>query len=155
MGLNQNNVPIINEILNKVTAYCEKKWLVIQRRHNGFETSFNRTWREYSTGFGSLRGDFWIGLETISKLTKQRTYELLIELTDWSDQFFIAKYDQFQISDEDDFYRLSISGSYKGNASKGKFLKILLYLTITIKKIIFSLQFNKDFLEDSYFGILN
>jgi ficolin len=110
---------MINEILKKVTTYCENQWLVIQRRQNGFETSFNKTWHEYSTGFGSLRGDFWIGLETISKLTKQRAYELVIELTDWSDQFFIAKYDHFEVSDEEDFYRLSISGSFKGNASKG------------------------------------
>ena len=78
-------------ILNKVAVYCEFGWLVIHQRLKGFETNFNRTWKDYSLGFGSLKSDFWLGLEIVHRLTQQRPYELIVELTDWSDQLFIAK----------------------------------------------------------------
>ena len=112
-------IPFNSEIIeNKVPVYCEDNWLVIQQRHNGFQTNFNRSWHEYSNGFGSLKGDFWLGLETISRLTLQKPYELIIELVDWSGNYFYAHYENFQISDEQDFYRLSLSGFYNGNASQ-------------------------------------
>lgn len=118
---------MFNGATNKINVYCENKWLVMQQRLNAFETNFNRTWREYMIGFGSLRGDFWLGLEIVHRLTQQQPYELLIELTDWSDQVFIARYDNFQLGSEEDFYRLSLSGVFSGNASQ-------------------------DFLEDAYYG---
>ena len=80
-----------SQILNKIAVYCEYGWLVIQQRSKGFETNFNRTWKDYSLGFGSLKGDFWLGLEIVHRLTQQRAHELLIELTDWSDQTFLAQ----------------------------------------------------------------
>jgi hypothetical protein len=119
---------MLNSITNRVAVYCENNWLVVQQRQHGFEVNFNRTWREYAHGFGSLRQDFWLGLEIMHRLTQQRPYELLIELTDWSDQVFIARYENFQVSSEFDFYRLSLSGVYSGNASK-------------------------DFLDDAYYGL--
>lgn len=78
-------------ILNKVAVYCEFGWLVIHQRLKGFETNFNRSWKDYSLGFGSLKSDFWLGLEIVHRLTQQKPHELLVELTDWSDQLFIAK----------------------------------------------------------------
>lgn len=45
-------------------------WTVIQRRKIGL-TSFNRDWRQYKSGFGSIRGDFWLGNEHIFRLTRQ------------------------------------------------------------------------------------
>lgn len=119
---------VVSTLVDKMTFYCEDKWLVIQQRQNGFDTNFNRTWREYSQGFGSLRSDFWIGLDIVSKLTQKQPYELLVELTDWSNEVFVAKYDHFEVGNEEDFYRLSLSGSYSGNASH-------------------------DFIEDVYYGL--
>jgi len=103
---------------NKVPVYCEDNWLVIQQRHNGFHTSFNRSWHEYSNGFGSLKSDFWLGLEAISRLTLHQPHELFIELVDWSGNYFYAHYENFQVGDQQDFYRLSLSGFYNGNASQ-------------------------------------
>ncbi len=38
-------------------------WTIVQRR--GFEgdyrEDFNKTWKEYVKGFGSLNGDYWLG----------------------------------------------------------------------------------------------
>lgn len=45
-------------------------WTLIQRRKIGL-TSFNRDWKQYKNGFGSIRGDFWLGNEHIFRLTRQ------------------------------------------------------------------------------------
>jgi hypothetical protein len=37
---------------------------VVQRRHNG-NVNFQRNYKEYTDGFGSLQGDFWLGLEKL------------------------------------------------------------------------------------------
>lgn len=45
-------------------------WTLIQRRKVGL-TSFNRDWKQYKSGFGSIRGDFWLGNDNIFRLTRQ------------------------------------------------------------------------------------
>lgn len=45
-------------------------WTLIQRRKIGL-TSFNRDWKQYKNGFGSIRGDFWLGNDHIFRLTRQ------------------------------------------------------------------------------------
>lgn len=39
------------------------------RRGPEYAISFNRTWDEYLWGFGSIEGDYWLGLEHIHLLT--------------------------------------------------------------------------------------
>lgn len=140
-----------SNVIKEQTVLCENKWLVIQSRQNAFETSFNRTWQEYSDGFGYPRGDFWLGLKTLSSLTKRRPYMLVIELTDWSDQVFVAQYEQFEVGSEQDFFRLSLSDKYVGNASRdflddvyyGKFLTLLgYYLSIFSGGFCFKKKYN-------------
>lgn len=128
-NLNPNTQQKVGTLYKKQTVLCESQWLIIQQRLNGFETSFNRSWGEYVTGFGSLRSDFWAGLELISQLTQRRAHKLHIELTDWSDQTFYAQYERFEIGNEDDYYRLSLSSDFSGNASR-------------------------DQIDDAYFGML-
>lgn len=47
-------------------------WTLIQRRKIGL-LSFNRDWKNYKSGFGSIRGDFWLGNDHIVRLTRQPT----------------------------------------------------------------------------------
>lgn len=58
-------------------VYCDMEnngggWTVIQRRKIGL-TSFNHDWKQYKNGFGTIRGDFWLGNEHIFRLTRQPT----------------------------------------------------------------------------------
>lgn len=47
-------------------------WTVIQRRKSGL-VSFYRDWKQYKQGFGSIRGDFWLGNEHIHRLSRRPT----------------------------------------------------------------------------------
>ena len=94
-------------------------WSVIMNRiaHRTMEESLNftRPMRDYKIGFGSPNGDFWIGLETIHRLSKLRNYELLIELENFEGNKSLARYKNFYIEGEDTGYRLHVSG-YSGDA---------------------------------------
>ncbi|XP_077973463.1 uncharacterized protein LOC120337177 isoform X3 [Styela clava] len=54
-------------------------WTVFQRRMDGTE-DFYRGWDEYANGFGEKDKEMWLGLETIHQLTKNRSYELRVDL---------------------------------------------------------------------------
>ncbi|TKS74359.1 Angiopoietin-related protein 4 [Collichthys lucidus] len=64
-------------VLCEMTA--EGGWTVIQKRHDGSQ-NFNQLWETYKRGFGSLNGEFWLGLENIHSLSKQGQYILRVEL---------------------------------------------------------------------------
>ncbi|CAK8686892.1 unnamed protein product [Clavelina lepadiformis] len=58
-------------------VYCDmelvstkKGWTTIQRRMNG-KVNFNRGWDDYVRGFGNPRGEYWLGLENIYRLSRQ------------------------------------------------------------------------------------
>ncbi len=103
-------------------VYCEmdsdsdatEGWTVIQRRQDGSEDFF-RSWQEYKDGFGDVGGEHWIGLRLIHGLTNRRKYRLRIEMEDWDGKWWQAEYDHFFLDDEDQNYRLHVSG-FHGNA---------------------------------------
>lgn len=79
-------------------------WIVIQQRINGKE-DFQRNWANYSAGFGSFNGDFFLGLEKIHRLTSAHRHELYIYVED-NDYYDFARYDRFEVAGEDTSYRL-------------------------------------------------
>ncbi|XP_075882665.1 angiopoietin-related protein 7 [Nelusetta ayraudi] len=102
----------------ELSVYCDMEtngggWTVIQRRKIGL-TSFNRDWRQYKSGFGSIRGDFWLGNEHIFRITRQPSV-LRIEMEDWEGQTRFAEYGFFTLSNELNSYKLFIA-NYSGNA---------------------------------------
>ena len=94
-------------------------WTVFQRRQDG-SVNFYRNWTDYKTGFGDLKGEFWLGLDKINRLTTangsgQRN-SLLIDLEDFEGNKRYAKYTTFRVLDSSNNYRLDVGG-YSGDAT--------------------------------------
>ena len=101
------------------TVYCDMRtdgggWTVFQRRQDG-SVDFYRGWNDYKAGFGQLTAEFWLGNDKIHRLTAARSISLRVELEDWNGVKGYAKYDKFNIGDEQAQYRLEV-GSYSGTA---------------------------------------
>ncbi|XP_042338106.1 fibrinogen-like protein 1, partial [Plectropomus leopardus] len=95
-------------------VYCDMEtegggWTVFQRRRDG-SVSFNRGWSEYRDGFGELRGEHWLGNQQLHLLSNQGHYSLRIELQDWSHAHRHALYHTFRIENEENRFRLHVSG---------------------------------------------
>ncbi|CAJ1082912.1 fibrinogen-like protein 1 [Xyrichtys novacula] len=95
-------------------VYCDMEtdgggWTVFQRRRDG-SVNFNRGWSEYREGFGEPRGEHWVGNQQLHLLSNQGHYSLRIKLQDWSNAHRHAHYHTFRIEDEENHYRLHVSG---------------------------------------------
>jgi len=88
-------------------------WIVFQRRTSKL-VDFYRNWDDYKYGFGDLHGNFWLGLETVHRLTTQRRYELRVDLVFNGTNYF-AEYSGFKLYGEAEGYKLLVSG-YSGTA---------------------------------------
>ncbi|KAL9707769.1 hypothetical protein quinque_011287 [Culex quinquefasciatus] len=103
-----------------IPVFCELQrfgggWLVIQQRFDG-SVNFYRGWSDYRDGFGVIGEEFWLGLEAIHQITKRGTYELMVELEDFSGNYKYARYTEFQLGVEAEKYALNKLGSYSGTA---------------------------------------
>nr|XP_036675437.1 fibrinogen-like protein A [Drosophila suzukii] len=90
-------------------------WMTILRRQ-GESVDFNRNWANYTNGFGNLAGDFFIGLEKLHQMTKDKPHELHIKLMKFNGKIAHAHYDNFQIGSEQELYKLISLGTYYGTA---------------------------------------
>uniref|UniRef100_A0A8C0YMR0 Fibrinogen C-terminal domain-containing protein n=3 Tax=Cyprinidae TaxID=7953 RepID=A0A8C0YMR0_CYPCA len=108
-------------------VYCNMEsagggWTIIQLRKDG-TLDFQRTWKEYKMGFGSLSGEHWLGNELVYQLTSQRQYALRLELTDWDGKLAFSQYDKFYLGSEKQNYRLFLK-NYSGTAGRQSSLVI-------------------------------
>uniref|UniRef100_A0A8C5RB48 Fibrinogen C-terminal domain-containing protein n=1 Tax=Leptobrachium leishanense TaxID=445787 RepID=A0A8C5RB48_9ANUR len=90
-------------------------WIVFQRRQDG-SVDFFRDWNSYKKGFGSRLSEFWLGNDNIHTLTSSGTWELLVELNDFGDTKYTARYASFKIMDESEYYKLDLGAFKEGNA---------------------------------------
>ncbi|XP_052894417.1 ficolin-2-like [Anopheles moucheti] len=103
-----------------ITVLCDQEyesggWTVIQHRFDG-STNFYRSWQEYKNGFGNLEGEFWLGLDHIYHLTVSGSHELVVLLEDFDGNKTYAKYNQFEIGNENQKYAITKLGEYSGTA---------------------------------------
>ncbi|XP_056112716.1 microfibril-associated glycoprotein 4-like [Rhinichthys klamathensis goyatoka] len=90
-------------------------WTVIQRRMDG-SINFYRPWKEYKRGFGATEGEYWLGLENMYQLTRNRKYMLRVDLEDFTGRKGFALYSSFSVGPEYDGYKLHVSGFKDGGA---------------------------------------
>ncbi|XP_020643686.3 fibrinogen-like protein 1 [Pogona vitticeps] len=102
-------------------VYCDMSdgggWTVIQRRSNGKE-NFYRQWTDYKEGFGQFQGkndEYWLGNDKIYDLLLREENSLKIDLRDWLGEERYAIYDDFQLKNETNHYRIYF-GTFSGNA---------------------------------------
>ena len=88
-------------------------WTVFQRRMDGTENFFCN-WSDYVKGFGTLDGEFWLGLSKINRLTNINS-SLYVDLEDFDGNKRFAKYSTFKVKDSSTQYSLQVGG-YSGNA---------------------------------------
>ncbi|XP_031759518.1 ficolin-1 isoform X2 [Xenopus tropicalis] len=90
-------------------------WIVFQRRYDG-SVDFYLGWDSYRRGFGSRLTEFWLGNDNLSHLTSRGTWDLRVDLRDFDNTAYYAKYSAFRISPASDNYRLTIGAFLGGNA---------------------------------------
>ncbi|XP_078069364.1 angiopoietin-2-like isoform X2 [Mustelus asterias] len=105
----------------QIQAFCDMEsngggWTVVQRRQDG-KTDFQRTWKEYKTGFGDPAGEYWLGNEFTHQLTKKKNYVLRIQMRDWEANEGFSLYNQFYLDGEMQKYRIHLKG-YSGTAGR-------------------------------------
>lgn len=93
----------------KRDALCDMKtdgggYTVFLNRFNG-ELDFDQPWQQYKEGFGDVSGEFWLGLESMNKITTP-TGQLFIEGVRYSGEKGVTRYKSFQILSESMDYRL-------------------------------------------------
>ena len=97
--------------------YCDHKtagggWTVFQKRLDG-SVDFYRIWDDYKRGFGNLKGEFWLGLDKIHRLTVSCNNTLRVDLEDHLGNTAFAEYSSFTVASEQAKYQLSL-GKYSG-----------------------------------------
>ncbi|KAL7838413.1 hypothetical protein AOLI_G00268170 [Acnodon oligacanthus] len=101
-----------------VQVYCDMAtdgggWVVLLRRQNG-NVDFYRNWKNYTSGFGDVNDEFWLGLSNLHKITASGQYELRVDLRDGQESVY-AQYDKFFVADPRSRYKVQI-GAYSGTA---------------------------------------
>lgn len=103
-----------------VQVYCDMdslggRWTVFQRRVDG-SVNFYRPWDHYKMGFGNAVGEYWLGLENLSRLTLRKKYELLVDMEDFDGGKVFARYSSFSVDPEVSGFTLHVSGFTDGGA---------------------------------------
>jgi len=98
-----------------MSIYCAASCVpvLIQQRVDA-GGAFNRSWEEYKVGFNDKRGNYWLGNELLSQLTKHGHYKLRFDLQLQDHTWYYAQYLVFLVSSEATNYTVRVSG-YSGN----------------------------------------
>ncbi|XP_058120284.1 microfibril-associated glycoprotein 4-like [Anopheles ziemanni] len=111
---------MISTAENTFPVFCEQTkfaggWTVIQQRFDG-SVDFYRNWTEYRNGFGELEGEFWLGLEKMHQMTRDKPHELIVELQDFHGNYAYARFGLFEIGSEAEMFMLKRLEIYSGIA---------------------------------------
>ena len=88
-------------------------WTVIQKRVDGSE-NFYRGIADYRAGFGSASKEFWVGLDHLHRLTRERSMRLRVDLCNPNGCGF-GIYTNFRVGDAASDYTLTSATFNSGN----------------------------------------
>ncbi|KAM4637504.1 ficolin-2-like [Amazona ochrocephala] len=105
---------------NATTVFCDMDtngggWIVFQRRWDG-SVNFLRDWDSYKRGFGNQLTEFWLGNNNLHFLTSLGLSELRIDLRDFENNYYFAKYSSFRVLGESEKYKLVLGDFLGGNS---------------------------------------
>ncbi|XP_020907167.1 ficolin-1 [Exaiptasia diaphana] len=80
-------------------------------REEDGSVDFYRGWADYKKGFGDLKGEFWLGLDKIHRLTHQTRNRLRVEIENTKGKSAYSEYDFFDVTSERSKYKLGL-GTY-------------------------------------------
>ena len=121
-GYNTSGVYTINPDDNNFNVFCDMSlqgggWTIIQRRISD-AIDFNKKWKEYKIGFGKYEGNFWLGLDKISKITNYETNKLYIAVQSFDNLFRKAWYASI-VLDAANEYKLTLGDYDTTNSNAG------------------------------------
>jgi ficolin len=99
-----------------MTSSPGKGWTIFQRRVSG-SVDFYRNWTDYKYGFGSLDGEFWLGLDKIHRLSQSGQNVLRFDLENFEGEKRFAIFEAFGVANETNGYLLFVS-NYTGKKIK-------------------------------------
>lgn len=89
-------------------------WTIFQRRVDG-SVDFYKNWIEYKRGFGNVKGEYWLGLDRIHRLSASGLNVLRVDLETFESEKAHAVYESFSVGDESEYYILHVD-KYTGTA---------------------------------------
>ncbi|XP_073697784.1 microfibril-associated glycoprotein 4-like isoform X2 [Garra rufa] len=90
-------------------------WTVIQRRMDG-SIDFYLPWSKFKKGFGTVLGEYWLGLGIMYQMTRNRKYMLRVDPEDFAGKKGFAMHSSFSLVPEAGGYKLQVSGFKDGGA---------------------------------------
>ena len=109
---------LILTLLGHSLSVDEDGWTLIQSRVDA-SVSFQRLWDDYVAGFGTVDGNYWMGLELMHRLTSAQPMSLQIEIEPYNIPPVTFNYQQFIIGDAASKYQLTISGYSASSTETG------------------------------------
>lgn len=90
------------------TVSSEHK-ILFASRHNAASRFFNKPIEDYAQGFSDGQSNYWIGLDTLNKLTNQQNFGLKLEIK-VGQIYFTEEYSTFKVLNSSENYKILIDG---------------------------------------------
>jgi hypothetical protein len=88
--------------------------ILFASRHNAQPDFFYKSIEQYIEGFGDGQFNFWIGLDTLQKVTNAHNYKLRVVATTTNNIDFVEEYLVFRVANRTDQFKLTVSGLILG-----------------------------------------
>lgn len=83
--------------------------ILFASRHNSRTRFFNRPMMDYIEGFSDGQSNYWIGLDTLNKLTFMQNFGLKLEIK-VGQIFYTEEYSTFRVMDSTNNYKIQVDG---------------------------------------------